>query len=305
MATIRASTPRRPRSFLPPPSASATPRSPTPKKELITTGAEVFSQPLSVAFFNSADRDVQNGINPLLRSLGVDFSQATDAYAVGALRNLLVAGLVGGAVDKIDLIAIDIQRQRDVGLGTLNQTRKALGMEPYTSYAELTSDARLQNSLKIVYGQNGIDNVDLFIGGLAENHAQGAIVGPTFQAIIADQFEALRAGDRLFWLNEGFDQATSWMIAHTTLAKLLQRNASTPNLQANVFIQADLPAPHRWHHDAAPSIINGSGRAESLYPRRNVKLSPRCAPCRLRQVDGYNRTTTTLLYSNRQVFILY
>ena len=50
------------------------------------------------------------------------------------------------------------------------------------------------------------------------------------------------------------------MISNTTLAKLLQRNASTPNLQANVFIQAPLPAPHRWHHDAAPAIINGSGK---------------------------------------------
>ena len=194
-----------------------------------------------------------------MRSLGVDFSQATDPYVVGALRNLLVAGLVGGGEDKIDLIAIDIQRQRDVGLGTLNQTRKALGMQPYTSYGALTSDSKLQANLKIVYGQNGIDNVDLFIGGLAEKHAQGAIVGPTFQAIIADQFQALRAGDRLFWLNEGFDQATSWMIANTTLAKLLQRNAATPNLQANVFIQADIP-PHVRHHATAPTIINGSGR---------------------------------------------
>ena len=29
-----------------------------------------------------------NGINPLLRSLGADFSQATDVYVVSALRNL-------------------------------------------------------------------------------------------------------------------------------------------------------------------------------------------------------------------------
>jgi peroxidase len=87
---------------------------------------------------------------------------------------------------------------------------------------------KLQINLAKVYGKNGIDNVDLFIGGLAESHASGALVGPTFQAIIADQFQALRAGDRFFWRNEGFDQQTARMIANTTLADLLRRNTATP-----------------------------------------------------------------------------
>ena len=79
-----------------------------------------------------------------LRNLGVDPSQATDVYAVNELRNLLSAGLVGGGVDVIDLIAIDIQRVRDVGLASLNQTRVALHLEPYKSFAELTPDPILQ-----------------------------------------------------------------------------------------------------------------------------------------------------------------
>ena len=41
---------------------------------------------------------------------------STDVYVVSALRNLLSAPLVGGEVDEIDLIAIDIQRERDVGI---------------------------------------------------------------------------------------------------------------------------------------------------------------------------------------------
>ena len=124
-AMTRASTRRQPRSFPPPLSASATPRSPTPRKESIITGMSSLAEPLAEAFFNTAADDVTppHGIDSLLRSLGVDFSQATDLYAIGALRNLLVAGLVGGGVDRIDLIAIDIQRQRDVGLGSL--TRRA------------------------------------------------------------------------------------------------------------------------------------------------------------------------------------
>ena len=226
-------------------------------------GNTVFTESLADSFFNTPANDVSNGINPLLRSLGVDFAQATDVYAVSALRNLLFAGLVGGGIDEMDLIAIDIQREKDVGLGTLNQTRKALNMRPYRSFADLTPDPVLQKNLAAVY-KKGIDSVDLFIGGAAEVHAPGAVVGPTFQAIIADQFQALRAGDRYFWQNEGFDQPTAWMIANTTLAKLLQRNAATPNLQANVFLQADLPAAHTHHHATQPAVINGAGRQNPI-----------------------------------------
>ena len=79
-------------------------------------------------------------------------------------------------------------------------TGRALGLKPYTSFAQLTSDPDLQQELLSVYGS--IDQVDLFMGGLAEAHACGAVVGSTFKAIIGDQFERLRTGDRFFWRNQ-------------------------------------------------------------------------------------------------------
>lgn len=92
------------------------------------TGVTTFSEGLSQAFFNSPQMDIANGTDPLLRSLSLDFAQATDVYVVPTLRNLLTASLVGGGVDLIDLIAIDIKRERDVGVGSLNQVRTALGL---------------------------------------------------------------------------------------------------------------------------------------------------------------------------------
>jgi peroxidase len=225
-------------------------------------GNLVFTESLAQAFFNTPEIDEANGIDALLRSLGVDNAQATDVYVVPALRNLLFASLVGGDVYEMDLIAIDIQRERDVGLGTLNQTRVAIGLNQYHSFAELPTDPVLQNNLHAVYG--AIDNVDLFIGGLAENHAPGALVGPTFQAIIARQFDALRAGDRFFWLNEEFGQETASMISNTTLADLIKRNTDTPNLQANVFIASALPT-HVKPHVMPPAAIDRHGRTGAPF----------------------------------------
>jgi peroxidase len=225
-------------------------------------GNVVFTESLADSFFNTAATDETHGIDPLIRSLGTDFSQATDVYVVSALRNLLVAGLVGGGVDLLDLIAIDIQREKDVGLGTLNQTRTALGLSPYSTITQLTSDPVLAEALKTTYGR--INQIDLFIGGLAERHAPGANVGQTFQAIIGDQFEALRAGDRFFWQNEGFDANTALMISDTTLANIIQRNTATPNLQANVFIQSALPT-HQQPRAAMPEVVNGSGHKRPVF----------------------------------------
>ena len=224
------------------------------------TGAQVFTEGLEDAFFNTAGSDIQNGINPLIRNLGTDPSQATDPFAVDELRNLLFAGLVGGGVDKMDLIAIDIQRERDAGLGTLNATRVALGLPPYRFFTELTSDSHLQKKFADVF--HDINQVDLFMGGLAEDHARGAVVGPTFQAIIARQFAALRAGDRFYWQNQGFNASTASMIANTRLSDLIIRNADTPNLQANVFITKPLPnRPPHQHFPPHTVVAHGRARA--------------------------------------------
>jgi peroxidase len=192
-------------------------------------GNVTFMQSLADSFGNTpAQGQAVDGINSLLRDLSSDNSQAVDVYAVDGLRNLLA-----DSPDQMDLIAIDIQRERDLGLGTLNQTREALGLAPYTSFDQLTSDQTVAANLQATYGS--IDNVDLFIGGLAENHTPGADVGQTFQTIIADQFDALESGDRYFWLNQDFDPTIAQMISQTTLADIIERDTGTPAEQPNAF----------------------------------------------------------------------
>jgi peroxidase len=238
-----------------PDSAWVTPEISDTQEGLDNAGNTTFTESLAQAFFNTATIDETNGINALLRGVTADFSQATDVYVVAALWDLLFAPLPGGDIDEMDLIAIDIQRERDVGLGTLNETRQALGMQPYRSFGEVTSDPILQANLQKVYGD--VENLDLFIGGLAEDHAAGAKVGPTFQAVIARQFDALRSGDRFFWLNQGFDNATAAMIGNTTLSQIITRNTDSTNVRRNVFV---ISSPVPSNHVPIPPNINTHGR---------------------------------------------
>ena len=43
------------------------------------------------------------------------------------------------------------------------------------------------------------EDVDLFVGGMAEQKMAGAILGPTFVCIVGDQFARLRRGDRFYF----------------------------------------------------------------------------------------------------------
>jgi hypothetical protein len=70
------------------------------------------------------------------------------------------------------------------------------GLAKAGSFAEFAPEIpdNIIVKLESVYGHH--DNVDLWVGGMAETPAPGARVGPTFQCIIAKQFKALRDGDR-------------------------------------------------------------------------------------------------------------
>ena len=162
----------------------------------------------------TSDYGINGGAGGLLRNLAQDFSQHEGATINSDLRNLLNANPPG---DQGDLAAIDILREQDLGIATLNQTREALGMTPYTSFDQITSSPTLASELQQVY--SSVDQVDLFVGGLAEDPASGGpMVGPTFQAVIADQFENLRDGDSNFYLHQGFSPQLMQQIQDTTLS---------------------------------------------------------------------------------------
>ncbi len=198
--------------------------------EFLNNQGESLRDPISLrdAFFNESVI-AEDGIDGIMKYLASDQVNQIDTQVVDDVRNFLFGAPGSGGMD---LAALNIQRGRDHGLANYNKVRVAYGLPQVRTFAEITSDVALQQSLKAAYGT--VDKIDLWVGGLAENHAQSASVGATFQRIIANQFMRLRDGDR-FWYEKDLSGATLAQVRSTTLATVIRNNTTIDQLQNNVF----------------------------------------------------------------------
>jgi len=184
--------------------------------------------PLAFAFFNPGPLK-ESGPDGLLKYLATDNTQEVDPQLVEGLRNFLFGPPGAGG---LDLASINIQRGRDHGLPDYNTVRVAYGLPRVTSMAQVTSDVGLQGKLLSLYGS--VDSMDLWVAGLAEDHVAGSSVGPTFQKIIAHQFERTRDGDAN-WFERSFSGRQLAALRATKLSDIIRRNTSLTKIQDNVF----------------------------------------------------------------------
>jgi hypothetical protein len=180
------------------------------------------------SFFNPTVLS-ETGIDPILKYLASDNAQEIDTKVVDDVRNFLFGAPGQGG---FDLASLNIQRGRDHGLADYNAVRIAYGLPPVTSIDQITSDPAVQASLASTYGN--VNNIDLWIGGLAEDHLPNSSMGATFSAILVDQFSRLRDGDR-FWYQASLSDRMLHDVQNTTLAEIIRRNTELTKLQADVF----------------------------------------------------------------------
>ncbi|CAA6816060.1 MAG: Alkaline phosphatase (EC [uncultured Thiotrichaceae bacterium] len=218
------------------------------------------------AFFKPANV-VDSGIDPILRGFASQTAQAIDPMVIDDLRNFLFGPPGAGG---FDLASLNIQRGRDHNLPSYNDAREALGLSRITDFNDPAFKGDFGQKLASVYSSP--DEVDLWVGGLAEDEKNGALVGPTFSAILTDQFQRLRTADR-FWYEKQYSGAELDEINSVTLSDIIKRNTDIQNIQDNVLVASNAHMPvtdvagfatTNVQLDSAPQAVSGAQGASFL-----------------------------------------
>ncbi|MEM7284351.1 MAG: peroxidase family protein [Pseudomonadota bacterium] len=190
------------------------------------------------AFFSPSLLQEEGSLEALFRGLANQVCQNVDLMVIDDVRNFLFGEPGSGG---FDLASLNIQRGRDHGLPGYNQARVELGLERISAFSEITSDLEVQDRLASVY--DSVDDIDLWVGGLAETPVSGSSLGELFHHIVARQFQVLRDGDR-YWYQRTLSGRDLRMVESTTLSEIIRRNTDIGSeLQANVFVAGKSASP--------------------------------------------------------------
>ena len=203
------------------------------------------------AFFSPDEIAENGGIDPILRGLAEGTASELDTQIIEDVRSFLFGAPGSGG---LDLASLNIQRGRDLGVASYNDLREAMGLERAENFTDITQDADLAAELEALYGD--VDQVDAWIGGLAEPPHGDGVVGELFSAVIVDQFMRTRDGDPYWSEASSLPQAEIDELWSTTLADVIERNTDVDAIQDNVFQSYDRIAGT----DDADGITGGESR---------------------------------------------
>jgi hypothetical protein len=214
---------------------------------------------LKDAFFNPLE-SLRLPFEVYLKGMGVQIQQNVDCKLVGSVRNFLFNNnpVLGG----LDLAAINIQRGRERGLPDYNSLRVYYGLDRKETFLEICADQAQALILEEVYGT--VDNIDPWVGMLAEDHVHNSMFGELVYEIISNQFESLRSGDRFYYENDPeFGAADLNFIEGSTLSNLIERNSEIECFQENAFVATnheDIPcwpyvAPTAFYMSMSPNPV--------------------------------------------------
>ena len=206
-------------------------------QRLEADGSEIPGGALTLrdGFFNPTEINLAGGLEPYLRGMAAQVQQNLDCKVVDDVRNFLFGAPGSGG---LDLAAINIARGRERGLANYNRIREDLGLPSIKSFQEISNDLSIANQLQEIYGS--IDNIDPWVGMLAEDNTPQSMFGSTIQTILDEQFRRLRTGDKFFYLNDPvLTNEEKSIIAQTSLRDIIMRNTDVTIMQENVFRAMD------------------------------------------------------------------
>lgn len=194
--------------------------------------------PLREGFFKPSLVE-NNGIDDFLRGASLHVAMEVDSKAVDEIRNFLFNEEAD--TPEMDLITLNIQRGRDMGIPSYNQARDAYGLKVLTSFDEISSNEFVWKTIEQIY-EGDIDKVDAFVGGLAEDKFGGSELGELFFTANKDQFIRMRDGDRFFYkglqwddiLLERYGRLQDILDDKVRLADVITRNTEVTNFEMSM-----------------------------------------------------------------------
>lgn len=239
------------------------------------------------AFFNPIELLTGGGVDPLFQGMAFQVQQKMDCKVVDDVRNFLFGAPGAGG---LDLAAININRGRERGLPDYNSIRAGFGLPRVTSFDQISADADAMQLMESTYGS--VDKIDAWVGMLAEDHMEDAMVGPTLMTIMMHQFSITRDGDRFYYeVDPGLSEADRAIISATKLSDIIMRNSGIDLMQEDVFVAE---APQQLL-ELEPTHLNILS-----YPNPFVEgietsvYSDRSAAIQIEVIDGTGRLLYTM-----------
>ncbi|XP_040543511.1 myeloperoxidase isoform X2 [Gallus gallus] len=192
--------------------------------------------PLHLTFCASWRIIMEGGIDPLIRGMVVDHAKLMkqNQMLIEELQNHLFEQT---EIMGLDLAALNLQRGRDHGLPGYNAWRRFCGLsQPQTvdELSEVLGNTELTKKLMDLYGTP--DNIDLWIGAIAEPLIPRGRVGPLLACIIGTQFRNLRDGDRFWWENPGvFTPQQLEELTKISMSRVICDNTRIKKLPRDMF----------------------------------------------------------------------
>nr|XP_044999444.1 thyroid peroxidase [Jaculus jaculus] len=178
----------------------------------------------------------EGGLDPIVRGL---LARPAKLQVQEQLMNeeLTERLFVLSSMGSLDLASLNLQRGRDHGLPGYNEWREFCGLPRLESPAELSrviANRTVVNKIMDLYKH--ADNIDVWLGGLAENFLPRARTGPLFACIIGKQMKALRDGDRFWWENSHvFTDAQRRELNKHSLSRVICDNTGLTRVPMDAF----------------------------------------------------------------------
>lgn len=196
----------------------------------------------SNSFFWKADSFNSDELDSLVRGAANNPAQEVDEKVVDLLRNFLFKNVP--QENGLDLIALNIQRGRDHALPKFNEIRALFGIPKAPNFRSISRKPEVVRKLSEAYNNN-IDDVEAFVGLIAEDHIPGSGMGRTMAALWRAEFTRLRDGDQFFYLNSRRLPTLLRARFRDFERRLLRRNINTFRdviLNNTNLVHADLPS---------------------------------------------------------------